>query len=315
MKSNLFSALLFLIPILIFSQTSNDKTVYLDSLWQETSQGNHKYYRVIKDYYTEKDNYKIVDYYKNDKPKKEYTRNGKDGGAPIGEETSYYENGSKLKVVFYDKGRPTGKTTSWYENGNIKEEGEYTGNFEQAGKHYKMNQFWDENKNHLIVDGNGVYMYKSTDYVETGNYLNGFKDGNWEAKNLRGKTSNIEKYDSGKFVSGTIFFADNTKKEYLEIETRPQPKKGMQDFYSFIGKNFSLTKEAKKNNVKGKIFVQFVVDKEGQIVEPKVIKGLGYGLDEEAIRVLLKYGDWIPGEQRGRKVRCKYSMPIAITTQ
>lgn len=65
-------------------------------------------------------------------------------------------------------------------------------------------------------------------------------------------------------------------------------------------------------NISGKVIIKFIIDKEGKIVEPKIIKSLGYGVDEEAIRVLTTYPDWIPGVQRGRKVRCTFSLPIKI---
>lgn len=316
MKPILLAILFLLVPKLCISQISeNDKIIYLDSIWTPTSKGNHKYYKIIKDYHLDKKEYKNYVYYKNDKLKEETTINGKDGGLPIGEEINYYENGNKEKIVNYINGRPTGKTVCFYENGNIKEEAEYTSNYNETGKSYKLNQYWDENKNHLIVDGNGIYSCgNNKDYTETGKYKDGFKDGIFEGKDFKKNTSYIEKYENGKFISGTKTFADKTKTEYMEMEKRPFPKKGMQDFYSFIGKNFSYTKESIKNNIKGKIYLQFVIDQDGEIVEPTIIKGLGYGLDQEAIRVLLKYGKWIPGEQRGEKVRCSFSIPLAIQT-
>ena len=114
MKSILLSILFLLIPKLAVSQISeNDKTIYLDSLWKETTQGNHEFYKIIKNYHSEQKEYKIYIYYKNDKLKKETTLNGKDGGAPIGDEINYYENGNKEKIVNYINGRPTGKTVSY----------------------------------------------------------------------------------------------------------------------------------------------------------------------------------------------------------
>ncbi len=113
-------------------------------------------------------------------------------------------------------------------------------------------------------------------------------------------------------ISGLSIDSDGTKHEYSVMETEPIPKKGMQDFYNFIGKNFNCTRESIKNKIQGKIFVKFIINKDGQIVEPTILRGLGYGLDEEAIRVITNYENWIPGEQRGRKVRCTFSIPINV---
>ncbi|MEP7093263.1 MAG: energy transducer TonB, partial [Flavobacterium sp.] len=63
MKRKYLLVFLFLLPNIFFSQSSNDKTVYLDSLWKETSKENHKYYRIVKDYYLDKEEYRFEDYY------------------------------------------------------------------------------------------------------------------------------------------------------------------------------------------------------------------------------------------------------------
>ncbi|MBC7847211.1 MAG: energy transducer TonB [Flavobacterium sp.] len=222
----------------------------------------------------------------------------------------YYENGNKKSITNYRLDKKYGECSEFYDNGNIKEEGEYTGNYVEAGKSYKLNQYWDENKNHLIIDGNGNYSCgNNKGYIETGKYKNGFKDGIYEGKSLKHNTSFIEKYENGKFISGTRTFADNTKSEYSEMETKPVPKRGMDDFYKFIGRNYRMPKI---QGLKGKVYITFVVDKEGKIVEPRVLRDLGYGTGVEAVRVVTAYDGFIPGEQRGQKVRCSFSLPISI---
>lgn len=56
-----------------------------------------------------------------------------------------------------------------------------------------------------------------------------------------------------------------------------------------------------------------MIEKDGKIVEPKILKSLGYGLDEEAIRVISSYENWIPGEQKGVPVRALYAIPINVS--
>ena len=102
MKSVLFSLLFLFVPKFCISQLSaNDKMVYLDSTWNETSQGNHTYYRIIRDYYSDQKEYKVLVYFKNNQLKKESTLSGKDGGSPNGEEINYYENGKKQSTITY----------------------------------------------------------------------------------------------------------------------------------------------------------------------------------------------------------------------
>ena len=95
---------------------------------------------------------------------------------------------------------------------------------------------------------------------------------------------------------------------YNQADKKPDFPGGIMEFYSFVGKNFKVP-EAKVN---GKVFIQFVVEKDGSLTDIKVLRDLGHGTGEEAIRVLKLSPKWIPGEQDGKKVRVLYSLPISI---
>lgn len=95
------------------------------------------------------------------------------------------------------------------------------------------------------------------------------------------------------------------------IEVLPEFPGGMNAFYAFVGKTFRTPNVA---NLKGKIYIQFIVNNDGRLVDFKILKDLGYGTGDEAIRVLRKSPLWKPGEQNGKKVRCSYSLPISIQT-
>ncbi|WP_269234418.1 M56 family metallopeptidase [Flavobacterium flavigenum] len=96
------------------------------------------------------------------------------------------------------------------------------------------------------------------------------------------------------------------------IETQPEFPGGKEAFYKFIGENFKMPPEADKNKVNGKLYLQFVVEKEGSLSEIKVLKDLGYGLGNEAIRVLKLSPKWTSGNINGKPVRILYSLPITI---
>ena len=70
-----------------------------------------------------------------------------------------------------------------------------------------------------------------------------------------------------------------------------------------------------RNKVSGKIYMTFIVDEEGNLVEPKVIKGVGYGLDENAIKLINEAQKWNPGIYRGIPTRVLYKLPITIITK
>lgn len=99
------------------------------------------------------------------------------------------------------------------------------------------------------------------------------------------------------------------------IEIKPEFPGGVLEFYKFIGKNFKMPEEASKNKIDGKIFVQFIVEKDGSLSEFKIVKDLGYGIGEEAIRTLKLSPVWTPGSQMGQPVRVLYSLPITIQAE
>lgn len=308
---------LLLLSTLNYSQVDisigeNDKLIYLDSLWNEVTKENYDYYRIVKEYHIKQKEYKICDYYKDNILKTTATVSKRNNGSYIGNKTAYYRNGNKKNITNYVKGDPLGKITDYYENGNLKEEGENTGNYDEPGKYYKLLQFWDENKNHIVIDGNGIYFFSDNEFSSKGEYKNGYKNGFFEVKNLKKNITFKDKYKDGNFIKGTRISADNTKSTYVVFEIKSHPKKGMQHLYDYIRKNFVKSEESIFNNVQGNIYINFVVDKDGKITNPLILQSLGYGLDEEAIRLLLKYGDWIPGELRGKKVKWSFTIPIEI---
>ena len=93
------------------------------------------------------------------------------------------------------------------------------------------------------------------------------------------------------------------------IDVKPDFPGGLQEFYKFIGKNY---KTPNVKNLKGKVFVMFVIEKDGSLTDIKVLRDIGHGTGEEAVRVLKECPKWLPGEQNGKKVRVLYSLPISI---
>lgn len=104
--------------------------------------------------------------------------------------------------------------------------------------------------------------------------------------------------------------ADDTKiYSTAGIEQKPEFPGGMANFYKFVGNNYKAPEE---EGLKGKVFVTFVVEKDGSLTDIKVVRDIGFGTGAEAIRVLKKSPKWAPGEQNGKKVRVQFSLPITI---
>lgn len=92
----------------------------------------------------------------------------------------------------------------------------------------------------------------------------------------------------------------------------PQFPGGIEKFYMFVGQNFKIPAEFDKQKIDGKIFMEFMIEKDGSLSEFKVVKDLGYGLGDEAIRVLKLSPKWIPASENGEAVRVMYTLPITI---
>jgi periplasmic protein TonB len=96
------------------------------------------------------------------------------------------------------------------------------------------------------------------------------------------------------------------------VESMPEPAGGYQAFYAFIGKNLKYPKQAQRMGIEGKVFIRFIVDKQGNITEVEVIRGIGMGCDEEALRVMKHLPKWQPGKQRGKPVKVRMVLPITF---
>ena len=106
---------------------------------------------------------------------------------------------------------------------------------------------------------------------------------------------------------------EDPNKIFTAVEKDPAFKGGIENFYAYLRKNVRYPAVAKENNVQGKVFLTFVVEKDGSLTDIKVVRGIGSGCDDEAIRVLKASPHWQPGIQNGRPVRVQYTMPISFT--
>jgi TonB family protein len=100
---------------------------------------------------------------------------------------------------------------------------------------------------------------------------------------------------------------------YTAVEQSAQFPGGQNKFYQFLAQNLKYPAKARETDIQGRVFLTFVVEKDGTLSDVKVVKGLGSGLDEESVRVLKKSPRWIAGKQSGKKVRQQFTVPINFT--
>lgn len=103
---------------------------------------------------------------------------------------------------------------------------------------------------------------------------------------------------------------------FVVVEENPQfPNGGTASLLQYLGKNIKYPTIPQENGTQGRVTVQFVVNKDGSIVDVKVIRGVDPYLDKEAVRVISTMPKWIPGKQRGVPVRCKFTVPVTFKLQ
>ena len=97
---------------------------------------------------------------------------------------------------------------------------------------------------------------------------------------------------------------------YDVVEKMPRPEGGMDGWNAYLEQNLQYPERAKQANIEGTVYVVFTVDKEGSLVMPEILRGIGAGADEEALRLVNEAPKWIPGSHRGRIVNVKMRIPI-----
>lgn len=120
-----------------------------------------------------------------------------------------------------------------------------------------------------------------------------------------------------KYVPVTVVEEEPEEQTIFEVvEQMPEfPNGGLAGLMQFLSKNIKYPTIAQENGTQGRVTVQFVVNKDGGIVDAKVIRGVDPYLDKEALRVIGTMPKWKPGMQRGKPVRVKYTVPVMFRLQ
>ena len=109
-------------------------------------------------------------------------------------------------------------------------------------------------------------------------------------------------------VKATEIEEDNTA--FLHVEMNPSFVGGTAEMYKFLSKNLKYPAQAQRQNIQGKVFLSFIVEKDGSITDVQVAKGIGFGCDEEASKAVKLMPKWIAGKQNGRNVRVRFTIPV-----
>lgn len=234
-------------------------------------------------------------------------------GVRQGKLISYYESGEISCIVNFDNGITNEEVIYYYPNGKVKGISNYNKNI-KVGKQISVSEdgevFYGRGSEHItrrikVTDPAILLRIKNFKKPNTIEDLMSIK--NEEVKNSITVNKPNEEVKNITTTNKTPESEDDTVYNSMGLDKHPSFIGGNGDLDSYVNENFN------NKNLSGKIFVSFVVEKDGNLSSIKVVRDLGEGSGEEVLRVLnLCKNCWSPAEIKDKKVRCSYSLPISI---
>ena len=155
-----------------------------------------------------------------------------------------------------------------------------------------------------------VVNHTSTDTVRTQSDLSNLNTG---LTTTNVDTTNKDPNTNGGTGNNNNTNTNNNSVFHGWVEVMPAFPGGENEMMKFLGNNLKYPERAKDADAQGTVLISFVVDKEGHISNPIIKRGIGFGCEEEAIRVIQKMPTWSPGKMNGQTVNVEYVLPIRFT--
>jgi TonB family protein len=202
---------------------------------------------------------------------------------------TFYDKGKVKEKGHYDKGHKDGE---WllYNDGNLAEKKIYA---------------WGK------LNGKTITYWNNQQIKEEGDYAHDKKIGKWKMYYDDGKMAGDELYDEyGKKQHEEYFDRSGKVVKYEDLFQAPNYKGGFKEFYKFLAKEIKYPENAARNRIQGTVKLSFVVKKDGNIEDIMVLESPSNDLTGEAVRVLRRSTDWLPGKQFGESVNVRFTVPI-----
>lgn len=124
----------------------------------------------------------------------------------------------------------------------------------------------------------------------------------------------IDEYGDGDFFDSEVPVVEIKKKEepefYMHVEQMPEFGSGVNELMEYLSDRITYPELARSSGIEGTVVIQFVIDPKGQVTNVTLVRGIGGGCDEVAIKIVSNMPDWSPGKQQGRAVPVKMTLPI-----
>jgi len=246
----------------------------------------------------------------------------------------YSQNDTTTIYVDF-KGKEISKSEAKYISKRFNKEGEWVvNNYYLSGELQMIGTY--KSKKYKERQGLFKYYYKNGKLKSEGTYENDKRNGNWtsweqtggihkKGKYVKGEFNGIinwyyegylcsvEKYQSGEMIKYTFYDKEGNKlPENIEYEQKPEYPGGIDNLLHYIKESVKYPIEAKSHNIEGKVLVEFVINRQGKIINVKAKNEVNKLLENEAIRVIQNMQNWKPGKQRNIPVNVKYTIPVSF---
>ncbi len=233
------------------------------------------------------------------------------------EETEYFENGKISKTSKYLNGKLNGDVTDYYETGLKKSV--YFSEYEKSyNTIYTIKEFWNKDGVQQVKEGNGTYEFeinigfKDKEIVLSGNVVNGLFEGKFNSN--PNKFPYFEEYYSkGTLLNGVRKISKSESKYYTQIAVQAKPNDGMNGFRKLIASQMKTKKQ--KTALEGAVIAKFIINTEGKIINPVIVKSLNPYFDNQLLDILNNTEKWEPSEYRGVKVKQYFTLPLTIKVE
>lgn len=284
------------LTVLICIQTSfaikaQDTTLtWFDKSWKETTEENSHYFRkawkennllVVQDFYAS-GNLQMTGAYSSMEPK-----------VKEGIFVCYNEDGLKTSEGRYVRNVETGPWSRWYDDGSTDQTGAY-----MTDEEFPIDQRTAAGKQTGIIFSDPLSL----------------KTGEWEYYHHNGKISARITYTKGEITDAAYWNEDGTEADddFLE-DLMPSFPGGDSALFKFLGENIKYPDDALFKNISGTVYVQFTIDRNGDLKDAKIARSVYPSIDQEALRVINQLPKWTPGIQANRRINVTFNLPIKFS--
>jgi TonB family protein len=286
-------------------------TVFFNSNW-DTLPASHgaSYFRLFEKLDSANQLYYFTDYYISGEKQSISSYKDVKGKRKSGQWQWYHKNGQISQQGTYNKNVRDGDWYEYFDDGSLKSKLKYISNPDPTVEYAEL--YDSKTRKQTLINGEGIYIiyYENGDTNTVGKVTKKVKTDIWKSYYEDGQLYYVEKYKIGVLQSGKSYDKAGNEYKYEEEEVMPSYLGGESALMQYLA-TVKYPAKAREDDIEGTVYVQFSVDKEGNVTNVSIARTSGSSLlDETASNHVSKSKKWNPGLQRGQTVVVQYVIPI-----